>query len=154
MILRILWLFILVFLVMIVVGIIRGKGRTRSGGSKQRQQQMLLSVDYGGRIRRYEENGDHDGVSWEEYIYACYMTGKRVQGIDLKKAVAFQTTCDMRNIRSEDAMRNLLKYDEIYGDIGDTDVKKLYRIGRMLSDMVERDKKGKQDEGVPEEDDA
>ena len=71
------------------------------------------------------------------------MTGKKINGYDLKKAVMFQTTCEVRGIRDIGGMKNILKYDELYGDIdvASIDCKEFYDIGEKTSEIVERIKR-------------
>ena len=137
--LKILTAFIILFVVMLVIGLIRGKGRTKaSAGDAARETRKLQSFD--DMIAEYEREPDHGSITEDQYYYCCYMTGKKINGYDLKKAVMFQTTCEVRGIRDIGGMKNILKYDELYGDIdvASIDCKEFYDIGAKTSEIVER----------------
>ncbi len=139
---KILTLFIVIFVLMFVIGIIRGKGRTKaSAGAVARETRKLSSFD--DMISEYETEADHGSITEDQYYYCCYMTGKKINGYDLKKAVMFQTTCEVRGIRDKGAMKNILKYDELYGDIdiASIDCEEFYAIGEKTSEIVERIKR-------------
>ena len=140
--LKILTAFIILFVVMLVIGLIRGKGRTKaSAGDAARETRKLQSFD--DMIAEYEREPDHGSITEDQYYYCCYMTGKKINGYDLKKAVMFQTTCEIRGIRDIGGMKNILKYDELYGDIdvASIDCKEFYDIGEKTSEIVERIKR-------------
>lgn len=139
---KILTVFIIIFLLMLVTGLVRGKGRTKaSAGAAARETRRLSSFDE--MISEYEAEPDHGSITEDQYYYCCYMTGKKINGYDLKKAVMFQTTCEVRGIRDTGGMKNILKYDELYGDIdvSSIDCKEFYAIGEKTSEIVERIKK-------------
>ncbi len=139
---KILTVFIVIFLLMLVIGLVRGKGRTKaSAGAAARETRRLSSFDE--MISEYETEPDHGSITEDQYYYCCYMTGKRINGYDLKKAVMFQTTCEVRGIRDTGGMKNILKYDELYGDIdvSSIDCKEFYAIGEKTSEIVERIKR-------------
>ncbi len=139
MIMKILWLFIILFLVMVVLAFFRRTGSTKAT-KREVNKQIVEVTGYEDKIRDYEEKPDHGDVTEDDYLYSCYMAGKRYNGIDLKKAVAFQTTCDARNLKSEGAMKNLFRYGEIYGGIGSDDVAEIYRLGKIISDISQQER--------------
>ena len=110
-------------------------------GAVARETRKLQSFD--DMIAEYEREPDHGSITEDQYYYCCYMTGKKINGYDLKKAVMFQTTCEVRGIRDLGGMKNILKYDELYGDIdiASIDCKEFYDIGAKTSEIVERIKK-------------
>ena len=83
--LKILTAFIILFVVMLVIGLIRGKGRTKaSAGDAARETRKLQSFD--DMIAEYEREPDHGSITEDQYYYCCYMTGKKINGYDLKKS--------------------------------------------------------------------
>lgn len=139
---KILTFFIAVFILLLIVGIIRGKGNTKaSSGAAARESRKLASFE--DMINEYETAPDHGSIKEDQYYYCCYMTGKKINGYDLKKAVMFQTTCEVRGIRDIGGMKNILRYDELYGDIdiASIDCNEFYEIGQKTSEIVERIKK-------------
>ena len=136
MIMKILWFFIILFIIMIVLAIFRRSGSTKANKREVVQQYKETSA-FEETIKAYRDDPEGSGVSENDYIYACYMAGEKYEGVDLSKAVAFQTTCDMRKVHSEGGMKNLLKYGELYGGIGSDDVILLYELGKRVSDISE-----------------
>mgnify|MGYP007087047400 CR=1 FL=1 len=75
--LKILTAFIILFVVMLVIGLIRGKGRTKaSAGDAARETRKLQSFD--DMIAEYEREPDHGSITEDQYYYCCYMTGKKI----------------------------------------------------------------------------
>lgn len=139
---KILTLFIAVFVLMLVIGLIRGKGRTKASHVGAARENRRLS-SFEDMITEYETEPDHGNITEDQYYYCCYMSGKKINGYDLKKAVMFQTTCEVRGIKDIGDMKNILRYDEIYGDIdiASVDCRAFYEIGEKTSEIVERIKR-------------
>lgn len=126
--------FIIIFFIMIVVGLIRGKGRTKARTYETAREDRKTS-DSLARIESYEKDPDGSGMTEEDYMYCCYVAGREYKGYNLKNANAFYTTCMLRNIKDEAGRKSILKYDEIFGidnpDEFDTD--EFYRLGEQIS---------------------
>ena len=136
MIMKILWFFIILFIIMIVLAIFRRSGSTKAN-KREVVQQYKETTAFEDTIKAYQDDPEGSGVSEDDYLYACYMAGEKYMGIDLKKAVAFQTTCDIRKVHSEGGMKNILRYGDIYSGIGSDDVEVLYKLGKRVSDISE-----------------
>lgn len=133
---KILKFIIIIFIVMCVVGLLRGKGRTKARGSETVKEARRID-SFSEKIRKYEADPENSGITEDEYIYSCYMAEKPYKGIDLKKAVAFQTTCETRGVYSTDGMKNILKMGELFGGLGDTmDVNEIYVLGERVSNLA------------------
>lgn len=143
---KVLKIFIIIFVVMCVIGLIRGKGRTKAKGNETAKAVKRID-SYAEKIRKYEEDPENSGVTEDDYILACYMAEKPYKGIDLKKAVAFQTTCETRGVYSVDGMKNILKMGDLFGGIGDTmDVNELYVLGERVSNLAANRKRAEKAE--------
>ncbi len=127
---------IAVFVIMCILGLLRGKGRTKARSTETAREVRRID-SFAETIRKYEEDPEGCGIPEDEYIYSCFMAEKPYKGINLKKAVAFQTTCETRGIYTADGMKNILKMDEIFGGIGDSmDPNEIYVLGERVSNMA------------------
>ena len=137
MIFMILKFFIVIFVIMVVVGLIRGKGRTRARGYETAREDRKVSEE---RMiaEKYEENPDESGITEDDYIYSCFVSDRDYKGYSLKNAHAFYTTCTLRNIRDEAGRKSILKYDELFGieNLDGFDTEEFYRLGERVSRFV------------------
>ena len=135
---RVLQFFIIVFLAMVVVGLLRGKGRTKARSyetvreSKKVAQQRDMA-------ERYEQNPDEAGMTEDDYLYSCFVTDREYNGYNLKNAVAFHTTCDIRGVNDENGRKNLLRMEDVFGkieNIEEFNVEEFYLLGERMSNIV------------------
>ena len=137
MIFMILKFFIVIFVIMVVVGLIRGKGRTRERGYETAREDRKVSEE---RMiaEKYEENPDESGITEDDYIHSCFVSDRDYKGYSLKNAHAFYTTCTLRNIRDEAGRKSILKYDELFGieNLDGFDTEEFYRLGERVSRIV------------------
>ena len=137
MIFMILKFFIVIFVIMVVVGLIRGKGRTIARGYETAREDRKVFEE---RMiaEKYEENPDESGITEDDYIYSCFVSDRDYKGYSLKNAHAFYTTCTLRNIRDEAGRKSILKYDELFGieNLDGFDTEEFYRLGERVSRIV------------------
>lgn len=135
---RILQFFIILFLAMVVIGLLRGKGRTKARSYETTRESKKIAQQRD-MAEKYEQNPDEAGMTEDDYLYSCFVTDREYNGYNLKNAVAFHTTCDMRGISDENGRRNLLHMEEVFGkieNIAEFDVNGFYELGERMSNIV------------------
>lgn len=134
MIFYILWLFIIIFAVMLLVGIVRGKGRTKARSYETARENRKLA-ETREQLEQYKKDPESVSMTEDDFLYNCFVTDIPYKGYDLKKAHAFYTTCELRHINDIEGRKNLLASNEIFkmDKSEDFDLQEFFDLGERLT---------------------